>query len=478
MDKIISEDLYIQNRRIVMCMSNWPFKPDFSYLPENDDKYWNKKMETMPREERKEIILEDLKKQVEYAYKNSQFYREFYKDAPVDPTNISSFEEFEKLPVLKKEDISKEQAKHPPFGRHLCIDEKDIFRILGTAGTTGRPTVFGISEGDWKRIGEWHGRILWSLGLRPEDRVIVTSPFTQYWGSWGSLVGLERIGCSVFPFGAGIKGQTSRAVEWVKMLQPDALYATPSYAIHLGEKAQEKGYETREDYSFDLMFFSGEPGASVPSTKQRIEEMFGCEVVDQGSMGEVAPWMSNSGCIEMDRGMHLWEDIVYTELLDPETKEVVPFGEEGVPTYTHVSRTSQPMIRYWSGDISRWELEECECGRTYPTFPEGIYGRIDDMLVIKGENVYPTSIEESIRSIDELSDEYRAIVSREATLDELEIKAELKEGVPEEKAESVKKLISSNMRENAGLSPSSITLEKEGSLERTQFKADRIVDER
>lgn len=458
---------------------SWPTTTRSDYCPDPDAEHWDEKQETRPPDERRDEILEKITEQVRYAYDNSEFYRELYADVGVDPRNITSFEEFEQLPILRSEDIKREQKEHPPFGRFLCIDEEEIARFYGTSGTTGRPKVFGIGYRDWGRIAEWHAQILWSVGLRPNDRVIITSPFIQYLGSWGALAGVDRLGCPTFPFGAGMEGQTEQAVEWIADLQPDALYGTPSYALYLGETAENSGYDPAEDFNFKVMFFSGEPGASVPSTRREIETMFGCEVIDQGSMAEMTPWMSNSGCRHLENGMHIWNDIVYTELLDADTEESLDYGEEGVPTYTHLERTSQPMIRYWSGDITMWEQYDktgCECGRTYPTFPKGIYGRADDMLVIRGKNVFPSQIEDQLHELDDFGDEFRIIVERAGTLDTLQLVIELEDDA-ESTPDGFRDLVRTAIKSEIGVTPD-VTVVSQGELERTQFKADRVKDKR
>lgn len=460
-------------------MSTWPPTVRSSGVPDSSSEYWNREQETRPPEERTEVILEKINEQVRYAYENSGFYREHYSDVDVDPTDITSFEEFEQLPVLTSEDLKQEQKEHPPYGRFLCIEESDISRIYGTSGTTGRPKVFGIGDGDWNRIAEWHAQILWSIGLRPEDTVIITSPFIQYLGSWGALRGVDRLGCRTFPFGAGMEGQTEQAVEWISDLQPDALYGTPSYAIYLGETAKERGYEPAEDFSFSVMFFSGEPGASVPSTRKQIERMFDCEVIDQGSMAEMTPWMSNSGCRHLENGMHLWQDIVYTELLDPDTEERLEYGEEGVPTYTHLGRTSQPMIRLWSGDISYWESHEetdCDCGRTYPTLPKGVYGRVDEMLIIRGKNVFPSEVENQLHALDDFGDEFRIVVEKEGALDALNLVVE-QDDHSSLSTEAFRDQVQTSVKSEIGITPN-VTIVEMGELERTQFKADRVMDRR
>jgi phenylacetate-CoA ligase len=350
-----------------------------------------------------------------------------------------------------------------------------VGRIHGTSGTTGKPTAFGIGKGDLERIAEAHARIMWGFGLRKEDIVFIGSFFSLYWGSWGALLGCERLGSTAFPFGAGVSGQSDRALEWMKEMTPTAFYGTPSYSLYMAEKAKTRGLNPGKDFNFRTLFFSGEPGAGIPSTKKRIEETYGGICIDAGSTAEMTPWMSNCEC-EYRQGMHLWQDIVYAELVHPETKKRVPYGEEGVTVYTHLERTSQPMIRFWAGDISMWTNDPCPCGRTYPRFPKGVYGRADDMFVVRGENVYPSAIEDVIRGIKGFGDEFRIIITREKTMDELIVQAESSPEVdpdlfPELKAKLETQLRARGLRTN-------VQMMEPGTLERTEFKAKRVIDKR
>ena len=201
---------------ILGAIMPWLPTYDAAYRPEADAEHWDARLETMPPAERDVVILEKLRGQVRYAWERSGFYREFWRDAPVDPGNIRSLEEFARLPILTKEEVRVEQEAHPPYGRFLCVAPSEVYRIHGTSGTIGRPTVFGISRGDWERIGEAHARILWAAGVRPGDTVMVAAVFSLYVGSWGALVGAERLGATCFPFGAGAPGQTERVVEWAQ----------------------------------------------------------------------------------------------------------------------------------------------------------------------------------------------------------------------------------------------------------------------
>ena len=454
----------------------WPPEYHRDFFPPPDAKYWNPVMETMDPEQRiRKIILPKLQALLKYAYDKSPFYQKKWGQAGIRPQDICSLEDFAQIPFVTKDEIRQDQAEHPPFGSNLCIPKNELARIHGTSGTTGKPTAFGVGKGDMARIADAHARIMWSFGVRQDDVVFIASFFSLYWGSWGALLGAERLGATAFPFGAGVPGQSDRALEWIKEVQPTVFYGTPSYSLYLAEKAKARGLDPRNDFNFRVLFFSGEPGAGVPSTKKRIEETYGGICIDSGSTAEMTPWMTNCEC-EHRQGMHVWQDLVYSELVDAESHRRAPYGHEGVTVYTHLERTSQPMIRFWAGDTSMWVDEPCPCGRTYPRLPRGVYGRADDMFVVRGENVYPSAIEDIIRDIDGFCDEYRIVITREKTMDELIVQTECLPGVdecviPDLKDELEKRLKAAGLRTN-------VVLVEPGSLERTEFKARRVIDQR
>jgi phenylacetate-CoA ligase len=457
-------------------MQQWPPVYDASYHPDPGQDYWFPEIETMdPQEREQTIILPKLQQQLNYAYAHSALYRRKWDAAGVNPADIRSLDDFEAIPILTKAELRSDQAEHPPFGSNLCVSHRELARVHGTSGTTGKPTAFGISKGDIQRIAETHARVMWAMGIRQDDIVFIGSFFSLYWGSWGAMLGTERLGATAFPFGAGVPGQTDRAIEWMVNVKPTVFYGTPSYSLYIAEKAKEKGIDPARDFNFRILFFSGEPGAGVPSTRKRIEETYGAICLDSGSTGEMSPWMTDGECAHR-QGMHLWQDVVYAELVDPETKKRVPYGEEGVTVYTHLERNSQPMIRFWAGDLSRWVGEPCSCGRTYPRFPRGIYGRADDMFIVRGENVYPSAIENEIRAIAGFSDEFRIIISREKTMDELIVQTEPLPGLSADQVSAVQKELAARLQAK-GLR-TIVQMMAPGSLERTEFKARRIIDQR
>lgn len=457
-------------------LKEWPPRYDRSYIPSLDAKFWNKELETMASEEREQkVIVPKLQAQLKYAYEKSPLYRKKWDRAGVKPEDIRSLEDFEQIPILFKEEIRQDQRENPPFGGNLCVSLEELGRVQGTSGTTGKPTAFGISKDDMERIAEAHARIMWGFGVRQEDIVFIGSFFSLYWGSWGTLMGTERLGATAFPFGAGVPGQTDRAIDWMKEVRPAVFYGTPSYSLYIAERAKARGIDPAKDFNFRILFFSGEPGAGIPSTKKRIEEIYSGICVDTGSTAEMAPWMTNGEC-ECRQGMHLWQDIVYAELVEPVTKKRVPYGKEGATVYTHLERNSQPMIRFWTGDISMWVNDPCPCGRTYPRLPKGIYGRADDMFIVRGENVYPSAIEDVIRGIKGFGDEFRIIITREKTMDELIVQAEYAKDVDSGVVPQLKEKLEAELKAR-GLR-TIVQMVAPDTLERTEFKAKRVIDKR
>jgi len=462
-------------------MEQWTFPPRFDadYLPPSDSRYWFPKRETMPPGDRDKAILGRLQHLVRYAWDASPFYRRKWDAAGFHPEHLRSLEDFEaRVPVVTKQDLREAQTRLPPFGDYLCIPERDVHHIHGTSGTTGRPTAFAIGRADWDAIGNAHARIMWGMGVRPGDTVFISAIFSLYMGSWGALAGAERLRAKAFPFGAGAPGMTARAAMWLDLAKPTALYSTPSFALHLAEVARAEGYDPR-GFGLRTMFFSGEPGASVPGVRDRIVDAYGARVIDCGSMAEMTPFMHVAGSAETD-GMLCWQDIVYTEVCDPQSWRRVPYGQRGTPVYTHLERTSQPMIRLASGDLTLWEDGPTPCGRTYPRLPQGIFGRIDDMFTIRGENVYPSEVDAVLNALPGYGGEHRIVITRDGAMDELVIRIEI---APEQDARgaaaraALRDAAAHRLQKMLGLR-SRIEIVAPGTFPRTDFKARRVIDDR
>jgi phenylacetate-CoA ligase len=451
----------------------WPPQYDPEYRPHPSEPYWDRARETLSAVERDAVVLAKIQALMRYAWERAPFYRKRWEAAGLEPGDVRSLADFEGVPTIAKADLRADQAEHPPFGSYLCIEPEAIVRVHGTSGTSGRPTAFAWGAQDLAAIREAHAHIMWSMGIRPSDVVIICSIFSLYVGSWGALAGTERLGAAAFPFGAGVPGQTLQAISWIQQMRPTAFYGTPSYALRLAEAARAEGLDPAS-LGLRIMFFSGEPGAGIPATKRLIESTFGAICIDSGSMGEVTPWMNIAECSERT-GMHLWQDFVYTELCDPQTWKRVPFGARGTPVYTQLERTTQPMIRLVSGDYAEWTDGSCPCGRTYPRFPLGIIGRIDDMLVIRGENVYPSAIEEVLRGFPELGGgEFEIVVSRRNHMDEIDVRVEVASGAS---SEGLVQRLAAELKRKIGVR-AGVALHDAGSLARTDLKSRRVRDER
>ena len=368
----------------------------------------------MAPERRAEVVLGKLKGQLLWAWERSPFYRRLWGEAGVSPASLRTLADLVRFPVITKADIRADQEAHPPFGSNVCCPPGAIARVHGTSGTSGRAAVFAVSRDDWQRIGAAHGRIMWGFGVRPEDTVFIGSFFSLYMGSWGALAGVEALGARALPFGAGVPGQTERALEYLELIRPSVFYATPSYALHLAKVARERGLDPAA-FGFRVMFFSGEPGAGIPATKRRIE------------------------------------------------------GDgEGVPVYTHLERTSQPMIRLYSGDLTRVTGEPCPCGRTYRRLPDGIYGRVDDMLTVRGVNVYPNVVEDVLGRVAGVGPEYRIVLERPEELDVLTLEIESEEP-------TVAQTVREQVKVAVGVTPR-VVVHPPNTLPTTEFKSRRVVD--
>ncbi len=463
-------------------MEQWSFPPRFddSYLPAADSRYWFPVRETMPPLQRDAAILARLQEVCRYAYEHAPFYRRKWDEAGFHPSQLKSLEDFEaRVPVVTKADLRSAQSAQPPFGDYLCIPDGEIFHVHGTSGTTGRPTAFAVGRDDWHAIANAHARIMWGMGLRPGDMICIAAVFSLYLGSWGALAGAERLRAKAFPFGAGAPGMSARLAQWLHTMKPAAFYGTPSYAIHLAEVAREEKLDPR-DFGLRCLFFSGEPGASVPGVKERIEDVYGARVYDSGSMAEMTPWMNVAGSEQSNQGMLCWQDIVYTEVCDPATVRRVPYGQRGTPVYTHLERTSQPMIRLLSGDLTLWVNEDNPCGRTYPRLPQGIFGRIDDMFTIRGENIYPSEIDAALNQLADYGGEHRIVISRDAAMDELLLRVEPSEGLHrsgDEALEGFRKDVARKLQSVLGIR-ARVEVAAPGSIPRTDFKARRVIDDR
>lgn len=449
-------------------------------------RYWDEERETLGLLAREKIILERVQHQLHYAYEQLPFYRRHYQEHGFHPNQVRSLEDFTtKVPVITKKMLVDDQRRNPPFGSYTQpFRPGQIARVHGSSGTSGTPTMYAVSKQDWQRAADVHAMAQWCAGIRPDDIAQIGFPFGLFFGGWGVLQGLERIGATVFPLGMA---DSEKHLELITRLGSTVFTATPSYCVHLLSVAKKMGIDLKRSTIRHLLV-GGEPGGSLPGTRRIIEDGWDATVADAGSTSEMYPFQTSVSC-ESNTGVHLINDEVFTEVVsahDPNTP--IPAGERGSVVYTHLWRESQPMIRFTPGDETYLDNGPCPCGRTYPRLPEGILGRLDDMLVIRGANVFPSAIEIGLRSLSELGPEFRIRVTKVGALDELTVEVELIPAVAsafrelppddrERQRQGLIRRVEDVLRQRINIRVP-VRLLEPGTLPETTFKARRVLDER
>jgi phenylacetate-CoA ligase len=434
-----------------------------------EKKYFDRAIETMSRKRLEALQLERLRWQVTRCYKNSEFYREKFDRASLTPSDIKSLQDLLKIPFVTKEELRDEQKSHPPFGRFLVAPPNRIRELHPSSGTTGTPVNNLWGEKDVEHITSWTARTLWSVGVRP-GFIIQNGLSYGLWVAGLSVHYAARaIGCLVIPIGASM---TERQVEYLINPGSDMILSTPSFAIHIAEKVKERGIDP-SDLKVRLGLFGGEPGAGTSGTRRKIEEGLGIRAYDYYGLAEIGPTFG-AEC-EKQTGVHWAEDHVLMEAIDPETKEPCELGKPGVLVFTHLTKEVAPMIRYWSNDIASLDTERCACGRTHVRSPGGVIGRADDLIIFKGAKFYPLQVEKVVRGFNEISDEFRIELGTDAStgMDTVTVVVELSENT--KASDSLKATLKNRLQEELLVTPV-IRFEPYGKLERTMFKAKRIMD--
>lgn len=381
----------------------------------------NFERERLPREAREAQVLSRLQHQLQFAYTNLPFYRRHYDAHGFHPDQVRSLSDFTgRVPVITKSMLRDDQAQNPPFGTYLGVEREDIVRVHGSSGTTGKPTLYAFSAHDWDHTSDVMGRAFGIAGVERADTVQLATVFSLFMGGWGALLGCEALRATAFPIGAG---ETERQLELMYRVGTTVLVTTPTYALHMLEVARTLGYDTAAS-PLRLGIFIGEPGAAIPATRKVLADGWGLAVRDMATTSEMTPWATNVEC-SAENGVHVLQDEVWTEIVDKsDHAKLVADGDSGGVVYTHLHRDSQPMIRFFSGDESHMTYEPCGCGRTYPRLPEGVYGRLDDMLIIRGANVYPSQVQRSLLEVPGTGVEFVIVLDRVRSLDRATVRVE------------------------------------------------------
>jgi phenylacetate-CoA ligase len=432
------------------------------------DIYWNKKIETASRNDLNKLQLKLLKIQVKYCYENSDFYRTKFKKAGVTPDDIKTLEDSQKIPFTVKNDL----RDNYPFGM-VTVPLADIVELHASSGTTGNPVVGAYTINDMDVWAELMARSLHVTGVRKEDVMHNAYGYGLFTGGLGFHYGAQRIGTTILPISGGM---TQRQIKLMQDLGSTVLCCTPSYAIYLAETMAKEGIDPEKDLNLKIGQFGAEPWSE--QIRKRIEKELAIEAYDIYGLTELCGPGVSVECPEHN-GLHIWEDHFLIETIDPKTGEVLPAGEEGELVFTTLTKTGLPILRFRTRDISVIETGQCECGRTHSRMMR-IRGRSDDMMIIRGVNVFPSQIEYAIMGLPELAAQYQIILERPDALDVFTIKAELTEksvnNSPQE-LDALKRKIKQKVSNITGLSPI-IELVKPGELPRTAGKAKRVLDMR
>ncbi|WP_457551089.1 phenylacetate--CoA ligase family protein [Desulfobacula sp.] len=359
-------------------------------------KLWNEKIETLSRDEMRALQLKRLKKQVAYNYQQSPFYSDKMDDAGIKPEDINSFENFSKIPLMTKDEHRQAQQESiekygNPYALLACAPREKIVRINSTSGTTGMPTLYTLTQHDIDVVNEMHARKYWRAGIRPGDVMIQALSLSMFTGGLPLSQGIMHMGACVVPI--GIEGGTRRVLDFIRLTSPVAIIATPSFGQYMIEKCPKLIGKDAKDLGLKWFFCAGEPGGGNPEVRKMLSQGFGAKIFDHTGGGHAFHGISCDEPPEQFSGMHfISEDHCLLELLDPNTKKPVKIedGSAGEMVFTFLDWEGGPFMRYSLGDILQVSTKSCDCGMPGMRFK--IIGRADDMLIIKGVNVYPEAI--------------------------------------------------------------------------------------
>ncbi len=426
--------------------------------------FFQKDIETMSRKQIEEIQLERLKWLVDYCSTNIKFYHDRLEKAGVTADKIKTLDDIKYIPYTTKDDI----RDNYPFGL-FGQPRKNIVRIHASSGTTGKPTVVGYTKNDIENWSDCMARLCVAVGTTDEDIIQIAFGYGLFTGALGLHYGLEKIGATVVPTSSG---NTEKQIMLMQDFQTTGLVSTPSYAQYIGETAKEMG--VIDNINLRLGLFGSE--GCTEEMRSQIEKTLGLFATDNYGMSELmGPGVS--GECSLRCGMHINEDHFLAEIIDPQTLEVLPKGSQGELVVTTLTKEGIPMLRYRTKDITQIDYEPCKCGRTFARMSK-IKGRTDDMLKIRGVNVFPSQIESVLMGFDRIAPHYQLVITRSNFSDHLEVKVELADGSLLEnysELEALRSSIHHNLKTVLGIE-TKVSLVEHKSLERFQGKAKRIVD--
>ncbi|MCG2739534.1 MAG: phenylacetate--CoA ligase family protein [Syntrophaceae bacterium] len=404
-------------------------------MAKNGSIYWNPIMETMPREKLRELQVKKFRRIFTWAYENSPFYRKLYRDTGMEPGDIKTYEDIRKVPRTDKGMLRDVQNRPPfPYGDMLAVPLRQVTEFRQTSGTTGTPVYQADTWQDWEWWAECWAYILYAQGYRDTDRMFIPFGYNIFVAFWACHYGAEKLGCEVVP--GGVLDTGARIMK-MQELKCNSFGATPTYVLGMADTAIKMGIDPRS-IGIRKITCAGEPGASIPTTKKRIEDAWGAKVYDHIGATEIGAW---SYSCTFQKGLHVNEAFFLVEIEDIDTGEIIDTpGKNGKMVITALDRMAKPCIRFDSKDVIRWADYECDCGRTFRSIDGGVVGRTDDITKVKGVLLAPTAIEEVVRSFTELGNEYEVVVSKKGDIDEILLKIEIMPGFEKKEPDILKRL--------------------------------------
>ncbi len=429
---------------------------------------WDEEYEGMPREALESLQLYRLKKTAERVYATVPFYKESFDQAGLHPSQINSLDDLRRIPFTNKEDL---RANYP--FKLFTLPLHEVVRIHASSGTTGKPTVVGYTKRDIETWSELMARTLSCAGVQKGDVVQNAYGYGLFTGGLGFHYGAEKLGATVIPISGG---NTKRQLMLMEDFGSTVLTCTPSYALTVSEIMDEEGID-KSRLKLRVGIFGAEPWSQ--NMRMQVENKLGIDAVDIYGISEVIGPGVSVECIEAKSGLHIFEDHFIPEIIDPDTGEQLPYGEAGELVFTTITKEAFPVLRYRTRDITRLFSQPCRCGRTHVRM-DRVTGRSDDMLIIRGVNLYPSQIEGLLMGIDGLEPHYQLIVRREGTMDTLDINIEVNESIFSDEIKNLEKLenrIEKEVKDILGVS-ADIKLVEPKTIQRFEGKAVRVIDER
>ena len=435
--------------------------------------YWNPRHETMPREELEALQLRKLQRLVEWTEAQVPYQSKRLHDAGVTADSIKSLDDLRRIPFMTREEWMQGQIDNPPFGPILAAPQETAIRYHMTSGTTGRTPIRVLdSMKDWEWIAEMWCYGFWGFGIRPEDIVFFAFSYGTFVGFWGAHYACEKIGCLVLPGG---NMTTEGRVKQIMDMGATVVCSTPTYALRMAQEAQALGIDLARG-PVKRLILSGEPAGSIPATKQLIEEQWGAKAGDTAGMTELGTIMIFE-CEQQPGGTHIIEDHFIEEVIDPVTAEPVDYGARGERVVTSFGRGFIPVLRYRTRDlVVKVPGDNCRCGRTFDIYDGGIRGRVDDMKLVRGTNVYPRAVEAIVRERREIDEFQIHLYTAGGIRDEIEVLVE----VPDKSVDTdslTQELGRALAEAHEGLR-FRVRVAEDDSLPRFELKAKRLVDDR